>query len=432
MRGKLTKRNVDAVKPAERDTFLWDTELRGFGVKVTPKAKRVFVAQYQAPGLHRVTRRATIGVYGALTVDAARRKATALLARVQNGEDPASERAGARRAAREDTVANLFGEYLDAGIGRRKPRTLEFYESLGRLYILPVLGKLPVAKVSARDVGDLHRDLRKKPITANRVGWLIRSFFYWLEKRSVVSGKNPAKDLDWFPEQGRERFLTVAEMARLGQALRAAETVGLPPAPKYRKAPSQKRARNAGMFGSEIQPANPVAIAALRFLMFTGWREQEALTLRWSDVDLATGSVVLPDTKTGKSARILSAPARELLAGLPRAEGSAFVFPGRDPMKPLRETQRLWNAARVAAELDDVRLHDLRHSVASIAGGRGYSLFLIGKLLGHRDQRSTARYAHLADDARQTMADDVGEMIRDAIESDARPHLLANPTRAQR
>src|SRR5204862_2105087 len=125
-----------------------------------------------------VTRRATIGVYGKLTVDGARRQATTLLARVQNGEDPAIEKAGARRAAREETVAILFGEYLDAGIGRRKPRTLELYESLGRRYILPKLGKLPVAKVSPRDVADLHRDLRDKPVTDNRVGRLTRSLFY--------------------------------------------------------------------------------------------------------------------------------------------------------------------------------------------------------------------------------------------------------------
>jgi integrase len=243
----------------------------------------------------------------------------------------------------------------------------------------------------------------------------VRSFFYWLAKRDLVSARNPAKDTDWFPEQGRERFLTVEEMARLGQVVRIAETVGLPPAPKHKKTPGTKRERNAGMFSSELQPASPVAVAALRFLMFTGWREQEALTLVWGDVDLSRGFATLSDTKSRKSVRTLSGPARELLAGQPRVKGSPYVFPGRDPMKPLREIQRLWYAARSKAGLEDVRLHDLRHSVASFAGGRGYSLFLIGKLLGHRDQRSTERYAHLADDIRQTMADDVGEGIRDAM-----------------
>jgi integrase len=433
MRGKITKRSVDALKPdTSSDVFLWDSEARGFGVRVKPSGAKSFVLAYYAPGMHRIRRRVTIGAYGPLTVEHGRAKATALLARVVNGDDPAREKANVRRAAREETVAKLFEQYLDDGIVRKKPRTLEFYESLGRLYIIPALGNFPVAKVTARDVADLHRDLRDKPVTANRVVRLLRSFFYWLAKRELVSGKNPAKDTEWFPEQGRERFLTVAEMARLGQALRVAETVGLPPAPKFKKEPSKKRERNAGMFSSELQPANPVAVAALRFLMFTGWREQEALTLKWSDVTLASGSATLMDTKSGKSVRTLSAPARELLAALPRVVDSPYVFPGREPTQPLREMQRLWSAARSEAELEDVRLHDLRHSVASFAGGRGYSLFLIGKLLGHRDQRSTARYAHLADDIRQTMADDVAGVIRDAMDTTPNIHRVVTQLRKQR
>jgi integrase len=433
MRGKVTKRSVDALKPdASSDVFLWDREARGFGVRVKPSGAKSFIVAYYAPGLHRVRRRVTLGAYGPLTADDARAKATALLARVVNGDDPARQKAEGRRAAREETVAKLFEQYLDDGIGRRKPRTLKFYESLGRLYLIPALGALPVAKVTARDVADLHRDLRDKPVTANRVARLARSFFYWLAKRELVSGKNPATDTDWFPEQSRERFLSVAEMARLGQALRVAETVGLPPAPEHKKVPGTKRERNAGMFSSELQPANPVAVAALRFLMFTGWREQEALTLKWSDVSLSTGTATLTDTKTGKSVRTLSAPARELLAVQPRVKGSPYVFPGREPTQPLREMQRLWYAARSEARLEDVRLHDLRHSVASFAGGRGYSLFLIGKLLGHRDQRSTAKYAHLADDIRQTMADDVGEVIRDAMAADPNVQRVVTPLRKNR
>jgi integrase len=441
MRGKVTKRSVDALKPdMASDVFLWDSEARGFGVRVKPSGAKSFVLAYYAPGMHRIRRRVTIGAYGPLTVEQGRAKATKLLARVVDGDDPARERANVRRAAKEETVAKLFEQYLDDGIVRKKPRTLEFYESLGRLYIIPTLGNLPVAKVTASDVADLHRDLRDKPVTANRVVRLVRSFFYWLAKRELVSGKNPAKDTEWFPEQGRERFLTVAEMARLGQALRVAETVGLPPAPKHKEQSERKRARkatatrarNTGMFSSELQPANSVAVAAIRFLMFTGWREQEALTLKWSDVTLASGSATLMDTKSGKSVRTLSAPARELLAALPRVVNSPYVFPGREPTQPLREMQRLWCAARSKAELEDVRLHDLRHSVASFAGGRGYSLFLIGKLLGHRDQRSTARYAHLADDIRQTMADDVAGVIRDAMDTTPNIQRAVTALRNQR
>lgn len=419
MRVKLTKRVVDATKPADRDAFAWDTELKGFGLKVTPAGAKTFVVQYYAPGLHRVTRRAVIGPYGALTTEDARAKAQKLLAAIAEERDPSREKAEARRAAREDTVERLLPSYLEDGVGRKSVRTLAFYESLGKLHILPAIGKLPVNQVTAKEVAELHRSLRDKPTTANRVVRLVKSFFHWLAKPSNGSfgGVNPAKHIEWFPEHARERFLTAAEVTRLGQALRTAETVGLPPDPKHRKAPREKRARNSGMFTAESQVANPVAVAALRFLMLSGWREQEVLTLKWSFVDLAKDFVTLPDTKTGRSVRTLSIPMRDVLTAQPRVVGSAYVFPGRDPQKPLREVQRLWYAARRDAALEDVRLHDLRHSVASFAGGQGYSLFLIGKLLGHKDARSTARYAHLADDIRKTMADDVGETIRAAMES---------------
>ncbi len=209
-------------------------------------------------------------------------------------------------------------------------------------------------------------------------------------------------------------------MARVGKALRTAETVGLPAAPEHQKKPAKKaakkpRARNAGMFKSEILPANPVSVAALRFLMFTGWREQEAMTLKWSDVNLSTGIATLGHTKTGKSVRAIGAPAVELVDAQARVKGSPYVFPGRDPKEPLESVHRLWTAVRHAAELDDVRLHDLRHSVASFAGGHGYSLFLIGKLLGHKTARSTERYAHLADDARKVVADAVSATIETAL-----------------
>src|SRR5260221_10852866 len=106
---------------------------------------------------------------------------------------------------------------------------------------------MPVTKVTHREVAQLHSSLRAKPVTANRVGRLARSFYYWLNKRGNATGENPAKNIDWFPEEGRERFLTVEEISRLGQASRIAETVGLPPVPKHKKKPGAKRARNAGM-----------------------------------------------------------------------------------------------------------------------------------------------------------------------------------------
>lgn len=422
MRKLLTKRVIDAIKPGPTDLFVWDTEFRGFGCKVTPKGKCVFILQYQAPGLHRVTRRYTIGDFGSITVDQARKDARSLKTQVDAGTDPSLQKAEDRRATKEDTVDRLFTAYINDIRDRLKPRTLELYESLARLYIRPALGAMPIASVTKDDVRRLHSAIASKtPVTANRVARLVRSFYSYLIDNDLFDKANPARKADRVKEQPRERFLTVDELARLGEALRVAETVGLPPAPLHSKKPSTKRRRNAGMFTSELKPANPVAVSVLRFLLLTGWREQEAMTLQWSAIDLTTGIVTLDETKTGKSIRTLGTPARDLLAAQQRVQGSPYVFPGRDPMHPLRETQRLWYAARHAAKLNDVRLHDIRHSVASIAASHGYSLFLIGKLLGHKTARSTERYAHLADDARKAAADTVSGAIAAALAAQTAP-----------
>lgn len=420
MRDKISKKKVDALKPdPSKDVFLWDTEAKGFGVRMKPTGARSFVLSYYAPGLHQKRRRLTIGGYGPLTVEDARLQALQLLGRIARGEDPAKEQQEVRRSIREETVGALFPEYLADGEGRRSASTLAYYESLWKQYLLPTLGHLPVAKVTAMDIADLHRSLRDKHVTANRVLQLAKAFFNWLERREIHSGPNPARKVERYPEQAKERFLTVEEMGRLGEAIRRAETTGLDAAPQHRKPPSDRRRRNPGMFAAEPQPANPTAVAALRLLLLTGWREKEALTLRWDAVDFERSLATLANTKSGRSVRALSAPALEIIAAQPRMDGSPYVFPGKIPGKPLREIQRLWYAVRAAAQLEDVRLHDLRHNVASMAAGQGHSLYLIGKMLGHKDQRSTSRYAHLADDARKAMADRVGSEISAAISTSA-------------
>jgi integrase len=436
MLGKVTKRSVDALRPATAaDVLLWDRELRGFGVRVKPSGATSFVVAYYAPGLYRVRRRMTIGTYPAMTAARARDKARALLGRVADGADPAGAESEERRAVREATVAKLWPRYLDHALANFRPRTAEFFESLGRLYVLPALGQLPVKHVTPRDVAALHADLRDKPVTGNRVVRVVRAFYNWMRdpKRALFDGPNPVRfgADDWYEEHGRERFLSIAEVARLGAALRAAETVGLPPAPEHRKPAGGKRARNPGMFTADLRPAYPPAVAALRFLLFSGWREQEVLTLEWSAVNLGKRYATFSAKgrrRNRQTVRVLNAPACEVLAAQPRVKGSLYVFPSPlDPMKPLREIQRLWYAARSEARLENCRLHDLRHSVASFAGGRGYSLFLIGRLLGQRDTRSAERYSHLADTVLLAAADDVGEVIREALESDPETAHLAAP-----
>jgi integrase len=423
MQVRLTKRTVDSAKCGTRDVFLWDADLKGFGLKITPKDRRVFIAQYWAPNLHLVRRRITIGTFGTLTVEQARAYASRLLGRVANGEDPAAEASHGRRTAKEATVAILSVEYLDEIRAKMKPRTADEYTRLFKVYIGPAIGKKPVAHLTVREVAALHLAHRKQPYQANRVLQLLKTFLYWSERRGYrTRNTNPCRDVAPFPEHARERFLTVEEVAQLGTALVKAETSGLPPAPNHQKhTEDAKMAKHRPKAADKPIQANPFAVAAIRFLLLTGWREQEALTLHWNEVDLARGSATLSDTKTGKSHRPLGAPAIALLAELPRRHGSPYVFPGAKVDAPLREIKRVWYAARHAAGLDDVRLHDLRHTVASFSVGSGHSLYLTGKLLGHARSETTQRYAHLTDDARKAAADTVSGALAAALDGRKTP-----------
>jgi integrase len=389
----------------------------GFGLKVTPKGKKVFLFQYWSPVIRGQRRRVTIGTYGRLTVDQARAEAKKLMGRIANGEDPAGERIERRRAGKEATVKLLSDEYLDEIRPKKKPRTIESYTAQLRLYILPALGKKPVAEVTHTDVTRLHSSLSKTPVTGNRAVALVSAFMGWCERRGYrIRNTNPCYGLEFYPEQSRERFLTVGEIARLSEALIRAETTGLPTAPSLALKPKSEATRKHRPKSADTPiPANPLAVAAIRFLLLTGWREQEALRLKWSEVDFERGFATLPSTKTGKSHRPLGAPALLLLSELNRVSGNPYVFPGAVKGESLKEIRRTWYAARHAAELDDVRLHDLRHTVASFAVAAGHSLFLTGKLLGHSDPSSTLKYSHLADDARRATADAVSGAIADAL-----------------
>ncbi len=409
MLGNLNKRTADAAKPSTVDVFVWE---EGFGLKVTPKGKKVFLFQYWSPVERGKRRRVTIGTYGRLTVGQARAEAKKLAGRIANGEDPVGERIERKEA----TVKLLSDEYLEEIRPKKKPRTIESYTAQFRLYILPALGKKPVANVTHTDITRMHSSLSKKPVTGNRAVALVSAFMGWCERRGYrTRNTNPCYGLEFYPEQSRERFLTVGEIARLSEALIRAETTGLPTAPSLALKPKSEATRKHRPKSIAPIPANPLAVAAIRFLLLTGWREQEALTLKWSEVDFERGFATLPSTKTGKSHRPLGAPALLLLSGLDRVSGNPYVFPGAVKGESLKEIRRTWYAARHAADLDDVRLHDLRHTVASFAVAAGHSLFLTGALLGHSNPATTKKYAHLADDARRATADAVSGAIADAL-----------------
>jgi integrase len=364
---RITKRSVDSVESSPANVFLWDNEVAGFGLKVTPTGRKVYIVQYRLAGLGRssTTKRVTLGEHGALAPDEARKLAKIQLGKVASGQDPSSDRAAGRNAP---TVKEVGIDYLKTVHLRRKETTAYEYERLWEKHVLPELGKRTVPAVSTQEMQRLHKSLSDTPYTANRVLAMLGAFFAFAAKERVIKPhENPARGIEHYPETPRERFLTRAEFARLGQALTRAEKTGLPSSPEYRKhAKSAKTAKHRPKSAGDPIPANLFAVAAIRLLALTGCREGEILSLRWDAVDLERGHLRLADSKTGASVRPLGSAAAAIIQALPRVKGNPYVLPGSKKGEHIVDLQRLWYAARHAADLSDVRLHDLRHSFASV------------------------------------------------------------------
>ena len=234
--------------------------------------------------------------------------------------------------------------------------------------------------------------------------------YSFAERAGIVSdGVNPARKIDKFKEDRRERFLTGEELERLGAAIVEAETSGIP----WVVDQTKPNAKHLPMPTNRFTKINQFAAAALRLLLFTGCRLREILCLRWEYVDLERGLLFLPDSKTGRKTVILNAPAVEILAQLQKI--GPYVVPGDDPEKPRPDLHRPWRAIRKRAGLEGVRLHDLRHTYASFGAGSGLGLPIIGRLLGHTQASTTARYAHLDNDPLRRASETIGERIAEAL-----------------
>jgi integrase len=225
----------------------------------------------------------------------------------------------------------------------------------------------------------------------------------------VPEGFNPADRIEHYKENPRERFLTKAELSRLGEALREAETVGLPwdvdeNKPKAKHAPKRENRRTV-FAGS--------AVAAIRLLLLTGCRLREILHLQWAHVDLERGLLLLPDSKTGRKSVVLNGLACAILAEL--LHDGAYVIPGNDPNRPRHDLKKIWTAVIRRAQLEGVRIHDLRHTFASFGAAGGYGLPIVGKLLGHTQATTTARYAHLDTGPVRRVSDQIGSTIQAAL-----------------
>lgn len=423
---RLTKRAVDTAHPTNRTEIYYDVDLKGFCLKVLPSGSKRWCVEYRpgSGGRLVIKRRMVLGSTTAITAEQARTAARKLLAAVALGEDPALLRKGEREMP---TFREFSTRYLnEEAAAKLKARTVVNYRIYLKKHALPVLGSLKLDKIEISHVARLHRRVgQATPMTANRVIECIGSVYRYATTCGLVSkGFNPAAGIETFREQRRERFLSTEEIARLGETIREAETIGVPWAIDTAK-------KNAKHIPKKQQRTliDQHAVAALRLLIFTGARLREILNLEWDHVDMERGLLLLPDSKTGRKSIVLNAPALAILAKLPR--NGKFVIEGETPDKNRHDLNRPWRAIQRRAGLQDVRLHDLRHTHASVGAGAGLGLPVIGKLLGHSQPSTTARYAHLDNDPVRRASEKIGKHIA-AVMGDSTASGSRRNTRAPR
>jgi len=387
---RLTKRFVETIEAATAPVYAWDDQLAGFGIKVLSTGRRKYVCKYRLGGGRAGRDRwYLIGTHGQITCDQAREMAMQILSAVARGQDPQSNRLAAREAP---TLSDLWNRYSTEHLPRKKASSGIDDNQKARDYILPRLGRRKVAEITRADVHDLHRELADRPYQANRVLALLSKMLNLAEAWGYrPDGSNPCRHIEKYKEQARQRYLNNGELCQLGVAL------------------DELEANSAhGVY----------AAAAIKLLLLTGARVNEVLQARWDWVDWDRNNIILPDSKTGPKPLFLSNPALVVLRDLsarPEAATSAFIIKGRLAGKPLVNLAKPWKGLCRAADLDGVRIHDLRHTAASVGVGHGLSLPIIGRLLGHSQPQTTNRYAHVDGDPALSAINTIGETIGTAL-----------------
>ncbi len=369
--------------PRSGSSWLWDTDVKGFGLRVRASGARTYVLRYGG-GRREAKRRLSLGQHGEITLDQARKLAIRMWSAISEGRDPAIEK---QRERGVPTLSTFSEQYMrDHAEKHKRPTSIRGDRVILDRHLLPLLGSRPLDKITRGDMARLQRRLRDKPTMCNRALALL-SHMYTLAYRWAVleTAINPARGIERRAETKRERYLSAPELVRLGQALDA--------------------------------DTSAVACAAIRVQLLTGARPDEIRTLRWEDLELDAGVARLQTRKTGPLALVLPPAAVAVLRGVKRANDNPWVFPSRLHGKALTQSGvwQVWRRVRARAKLGDCRLHDLRHTFASTLAGRGVSLPIIGGLLGHTQPATTQRYAHLADGPLRVAAEGAAEQISEAL-----------------
>jgi integrase len=412
----LTQKGLKAFQKANpgREAVAWDDETPGFGVRLKPSGAGAWIVQYR--NAHGRSRRLTIGKVGRMTPDEARKEAKQKLAAVDRGEDPADKRARDRNAM---TVGQLCDEYLDRAKTRLKPSTLANDKGRVDCHIKPLLGSKVVQTLKASDIEKFVADViagktaakapkpKRKgkgkggvvssggPGAASRAVGLLRTIL----RPAVADGilpVNPASKIKRPKDKAREQPFSFERVAAVGKAIREIEAEG--------QGELSTHARNV--------------LRISWFLVLTGLRKTEALTLQWGDVDFAGRCLRLRDTKTGKQIRPAGSAALNFLSGFKpnKAEATDYVFPGASKAGHYVGLARSWGRIATRAAVPEITPHGLRHWFASAAAEMNYSDFIIGGMLGHAKRGITGRYANTPDTALTQAADKVSQRLADALD----------------
>ena len=381
---ELTVRLARQSKASEKDTILFDKGLPGFGLRIHPSGRKVWIVQARIEGR---SRRMVIARYGEMSLARARRRARDMLQRIRAGGNPADD---ILREKRTPTVRALADEYLRRCDPYWKPSGRKTVRIYLKARILPTFGRIPVDRVGPEDVSAWFDAASKDyPGAANRAFEILRSMMFRAEEWGFRErGANPCVGIRKNPRRNIARFLDRDELARLGRALEAHESRW------------------------------PEAVAAIRLLALTGCRRGEVLNLRWRDI--RKNAIVLPDSKTGPRSVPLGGSARTIVDALPGPRGKdAFLFPKNAARRNPHNIVACWRTVCEDAKLGKLRLHDLRHTAASHAVMSGENLPHVGRLLGHKRHETTAHYAHLADAHLVEAAEKVGTVIGEAMRRNA-------------
>lgn len=401
---KISKRSVDALEALNgKTTYLWDDRLAGFGIKCLPSGSKRYVLKYRLYGGGRSApqRWLTLGAHGPITADQARGLAQQALAAVARGEDPQGAKIRRRQAP---TLTDVWERFQREHLPSKKPQTRYDYEAQWKAIIGPKLGKARVEQLTRSEIDRLHKSLRETPYRANRVLALLSRLMNLSEVWELrPSGSNPCRQVQKFKETPRTRFLSYPELERLGVAMRELVALAL---------------------------LSPSAANAVRLLLLTGARLNEVLSSKWEWLDIDRRLIALPDSKTGAKSIYLSNAAWMVLNDQKAIAGaSPFIFPGTGVGGRMINLRQPWGKICDRAGLQQVRLHDLRHTAASVAVGQGASLPVIGKLLGHSQAQTTQRYAHVDADPALRAANAIGEAMQSIMQ---RPTASRRPDSAPR